>query len=195
MWSLEALVLGPLSWLIRSVTALLAYFAKKPDTAIALFALIVSVLTVYFAREALRDQHRHNILSVKPLPMVTVFSGQEKLEVVLHNNGSGPMIIKDIDVYRGEDVKKSVIDWMPDLPEGMRWDAFASAMSDRSLAPEGEIALVRLTGKQTEPAFREARDKCRDALSSLTVKVGYTDIYESPMPLHVRNLSLFGRHK
>jgi hypothetical protein len=192
---LNGAVVTPLRWLFMQIRRLITVISNNGETVIALSSLFVSVATVYVAREALKDQHHHNVLSVRPLPMLTVYDGQEKLEVVLHNNGSGPLIIKNTIVSDGSNAKNSVIEWMPDLPEGMRWDAFASETIDRSVPPGGEIPLIRLVGKQSDPVFRAARDKCRDALGGLTVKVNYSDIYGTRMNPHEKELSWFGRHK
>jgi hypothetical protein len=189
---------GPPRWAGRKSREFISWLEKNNNLAtaiIALAALVVSVVSVILTMVTLRDQRHHNMLSVKPIPMLTVFDGQEKLDVVLSNNGSGPLIVKDINVSDGKYVKKSVIAWMPELPEGMRWEAFASESSERSLAPGGEIALIRLVGRQSDPAFREVRDKCREALRKLTVTVKCTDIYESSMDPHEKKLSWFGRHK
>ncbi|SIN69356.1 hypothetical protein SAMN05444166_0169 [Singulisphaera sp. GP187] len=162
---------------------------------IAFVALFASLVSVYLAREALKDQHHHNVLSVKPLPMLTVFDGEEKIQVVLRNNGSGPLIIKDIGVTDGKHEKTSVIEWMPELPDGIQWDTFASESRERSLAPGDEIVLVRLLGEPSDPAFREGRDKSRNALRNLTVSVRHTDIYGTSMVPHVMDLTWFGRRK
>jgi hypothetical protein len=151
--------------------------------------------SVDLARETLKEQHRYNVLSVIPIPMLTVYNGEEKLEVKLRNNGAGPLNIRDIEVRDGNVVKGALIRWMPNLPEGIRWDNFATESKDRSVAVADEIILIRLLGKQSDPVFRGARDKCREALRKLTLTVKYTDIYKSSFDPHVRDLSGFGEYE
>lgn len=177
---------------------------SKPDVAnaiaavasatVALIAFIVSVVSLYVTHATLKHQQRHNVLSVKPLPMVAVADYEDRLTVKIRNNGSGPLIVKAIHVGNGAHVEQTLIDWMPQLPGGMYWSTFVGSVIDRSITPGDEIILLELTGNHDDHAFVKARDSIRAALSPLTVIVEYTDVYDTIMKPHQKQLSWFARN-
>lgn len=153
----------------------------------ALLALIVSVYALWL-------QRHHNKLSVRPIPEVTVADYENSLLVKIRNNGVGPLIIQSVRVSQGVEVKSSVIEWMPALPQGRPWTHFALALENRSLQQDGSITLLELTEGEAEKDFIECRNLVRQALSKLEVEVMYTDVYRSKLPSYKKSLSWFGRH-
>ena len=184
--------------------ALLAYIAQHKETAsayaaiasacAAVFAVLVSMVSVYIARTTLQHQRRHSVLSVTPIPEVTVADYEQSLRVKIGNHGSGPLIIKDFNVGDGTRVEKSIIDWMPELPKGIDWAHFSGNIDKRSILPGHEIVLVQLDGDDTTKPFIVARDMTRTTLQPLTVNVEFTDVYNTPMMPYQKQLSWFGRH-
>ena len=85
--------------------------ATVVTTCIACFALIISVVSLCVAHVTLKNQERHNILSVKPIPMVSVVDYEDRLTVKIRNHGSGPLIIKNIQVKRASQARESLIEW------------------------------------------------------------------------------------
>lgn len=183
---------------------LLAYLAKDANLTnalatvasviIALAAFIISVVSLYVSHAALKIQRRHNILSVKPIPMVSVADYEDRLTVKILNNGSGPLIIKSVQVKKELQVHESLVDCMPSLPDGMYWATFVGPVKNRSLLPGNEIKLLELTGNHTKSEFKKVRDECRAALCQLTVVLEYTDVYGSAFEVHDKQLSWFGRN-
>lgn len=183
---------------------LLAYLAKDANLTnalatvasviIALAAFIISVVSLYVSHAALKIQRRHNVLSVKPIPMVSVADYEDRLTVKILNNGSGPLIIKGVQVKKESQVYESLVDWMPCLPDGMYWATFVGSVKNRSLLPGNEIKLLELTGDHTENEFKKVRDNCRAALCKLTIVLEYTDVYGSTFEFHEKQLSWFGRN-
>ncbi|MEW8288603.1 MAG: hypothetical protein AB2697_21685 [Candidatus Thiodiazotropha endolucinida] len=169
-------------------------FGALASAAAAFLALAVSIIAAYISIWAVRSQREHNELSVRPLVEVTVADYEDSLRVKLCNNGTGPMIITKIEVLNGSSAKHSIIEWMPDLPEGRFWTSFSGDIRARSLRPGCEIALLELTEAEEEKAFARSRSEVRKALAPLIVKVEYTDIYNKLMPIRIKDLSWFGRH-
>ncbi len=67
--------------------------AAVSGVVVAALAFFVSVCSLAVSVIALRRQHRHNVLSVSPLPEVTVADYLDSVRVRLRNNGSGPMTL------------------------------------------------------------------------------------------------------
>ncbi len=159
------------------------------------FAVLVSGVAVYMSYATLKHQRRHNVLSVRPIPIVTVADFEDSISVKVRNHGSGPMLVKRVYVGNGTHGKKSLVEWMPELPAGVLWSNFVGAVSDRSLLPGSEIVLLDLSGDHEDNTFLVARGATRAALEPLTVVVEYTDIYESIFKPYTKDLTWFGRHK
>jgi hypothetical protein len=163
-------------------------------------ALVVSVVSVSVSREALQIQRRHNILSVRPLPEITVADYENSLRVNIRNNGSGPMIIRSLAVSNGTESKSALIDCMPDLPSARAWTHFSHSLENRSLLAGAELNLLELTKEdldfhlEGERSYEHSRDLVRAALSTLTVTVQISDVYDSVLPIYSKSLDWFGRH-
>jgi hypothetical protein len=83
---------------------------------------------------------------------------------------------------------------MPDnLPEQLSWKNFAAPIEDRSVLPGREIVLLESYGDPSNAVFKKARGRVRGVLSTLTVVVQYTDIYDSKFTAYTKQLSWFGR--
>ena len=168
--------------------------ATVASAVIALAALVISVASLFVSRATLKKQHRHNILSVTPIPMVSVADYEDRLTVKILNNGSGPLIIKNVTVKKESQARESLIAWMPSLLDGIYWTTFVGPIENRSLLPGNEIKLLELTGDHPDEKFEKARDECRAALCPLTVALEYTNVYESVFPPYEKCLSWFGRN-
>lgn len=177
--------------------ALIELLCQERDLANAIAAVasaMTALIALFVSLWALHIQRRHNVLSIRPIPEVTVADYEDSLRVKLRNNGSGPMIVASLQVFRGNDVKVSVIEWMPPLPGNRLWNHFALALEQRAIQPDGVVPLLELTAQQGEPLFSKCRDLTRAELSKLRVVVHYTDIYESNLPPYQKSLAGFGRN-
>jgi hypothetical protein len=168
--------------------------AAIASTAVALLAFVVSAISLYVAHATLKHQRRHNVLSVTPIPHVSVGDYEDRITVRIRNDGTGPLIVKRVSVEDGNQVENALIDWMPALPDGMYWITFVGEMSNRSIAQGREVILLELEGDASDPIFASVRDVVRVALSPLTINIAYTDVYQSRLNPCQKELSWFGRH-
>ena len=153
---------------------------------VALCAMITSII-------ALAMQRKHNRLSVQPIPEITVADYEDSIRLRLRNNGTGPLLIKLISVTDGNITKPKLVSWMPTL-NGRAWNHFSTDLVGRSLQPGKFIPLIELTAHEGEQGFNTHRDNCRRVLQNLTVKVEYSDIYQSKFPCYEKKLTWFGRN-
>jgi hypothetical protein len=163
----------------------------------AIFAVVASAASFGIAALNMRMQRRHNRKSVLPIGHVTVGDYENQLFVRVWNYGVGPMIIKKM-IVEGEDGADQklpgIVDLMPELPGKCAWSTFVRNISDRAIPANDHITLILLEGGEDDSDFVAARQMVRKALSGLTVKIEYKDIYGETMPPAVRNLKWFGRH-
>jgi hypothetical protein len=142
----------------------------------------------------LRAQRQHDILSVRPLPEVTVADYEDSLRIKIRNNGVAPLLVARIGVKRNDGEKESIIAWMPPLPDGRPWTHFSTDLADRSLPPNGALPLLELTQFEGERNFADCRDLVRQTLRDLTVEVRYSDIYGTVFPPYSKSLKWFARN-
>jgi len=160
----------------------------------AVCALFVSFLSILLTVYTLWLQRRHNFKSLTPIASITVGDYEDNLEVRLRNSGIGPLIIERFTASDGNQERDDIISWMPSLPEETYWSAFTANIDGRCIPPNQDVLLIQLNGDANDGKFALFRDEVRHALSRLTIKVEYRDIYDRKMPIKQRDLKWFARH-
>ena len=168
---------------------------QKPEVLIAVIALFVSILSIFLTLVTIWQTKKHNRLSVKPICHIYPPDRENHIAVIIQNNGTGPLISKSIKVYdEANNIKKYLIDLMPQLPPGLYWSDF-SKTENFSILPGGQKVLLELKGNDEDPEFKDLRDKVRKRLSEITIEYEFTDIYEQRFPKIIFKLQWFGRVK
>ena len=166
------------------------------STTIATCALVVSVFSTGLAVWTAFLQRRHMVLSVRPIAAIPVADFEDRVGVFIKNVGLGPMTIKSLRVSSREGATHDdVISHMPRLKDGVHWSNFWDAVDGATLENGKRFELLLLKGEPSHSKFRESRDAVRRALSTLTVRVEYEDLYGQTMKPHDQELSWFGRHE
>jgi hypothetical protein len=160
----------------------------------AMCALLVSLVSILLTICTLWLQRRHNFKSLTPIASVLVGDYEDRLEVKLRNSGVGPLIVKRFTTSDGSQERDDVISLMPSLPSEIYWSTFTENIDGRCIPSDKAVILIQLRGDPNESVFASFRDQVRLALSRLTVKVEYKDIYDRKMPVKQRDLKWFARH-
>lgn len=158
---------------------------------IATLAFLVSVISLVNSIKSLKHHRRHNILTVKPIPEVTVANYENSLRIRIRNNGTGPLLISRFIVKKGNEERDSMIKWMNKLPNERLWTHFATDIDNRSILPGKSIPLLELTEQEGETDFSQSRDVCREWLNDLECLVDYSDIYGSKFDTYSKKLDWF----
>lgn len=160
--------------------------------AIAFGALITSIVTFVLMKRTLAAQIRHNQLSVLPISNIRLKDYEDDVAVSIQNVGSGPLLIKKIEVSREDKTFGSLIEAMPLLPHGTHWTTFIKR-TKRALRPGDEVYLVQYQTRDTgDPITQNARTAIRTALRDLHLKIQYEDIYGNQFE-DEQSLKWFGR--
>jgi len=165
------------------------------STIVVICALIISVVSlatsIYFSWCA-RD---HNRRSVKPLPFVLQTDFEDRIAVVIRNNGTGPLILQKAQAKSSADSRSGhLIDLIPTPPQGLVFKNFNRVKQIRAIRPGGQVALVDLPVVVDDPGAVAYRDELRRALGDMTVELTYTDIYDTRFPVYAIRLAWFHRH-
>lgn len=186
---------------------LFSSLVAKPDVAnavaaigsavLAAVACLISFISLYVSHRTAKHQEDHDKMSVRPLVYIAVGDYEDRIYVKIQNNGVGPLILKRITIEGASEPDNPLIYAMPELPPRAAWTNFIEDISGRSVPPGGEVFLVDLkeSSSASRAYFTLARDKVRLALGTLTVKIEHTDIYDQHLPVAVRKLNWFHRHK
>jgi hypothetical protein len=153
---------------------------------IALASLVVTIWQGIITRT-------HNKLSVKPIPDILTSNFENRIAVIIENNGTGPLIIKTFRALVGNKSKSNVIDWMPIIPEGYYWSNWLRNFEDCAIKPFESKLLLEFKLNEKDDKQCKIRDDIRNSLSKMSIEFEYTDIYNTKMYFPTRFLaSAFG---
>ncbi len=184
---------------------ILEWLSANSDTANAIAAIasaimaaaavVLSVVSIWISRSSLKSQQEHNKISVRPLAYVVIGDYENHQFVKVRNNGTGPLIIKKIEIVGAQNPAMPLISAMPELHPDVFWENFVEDCSGRSIPVGGELGLLSLNAdcSRSESMYILARSNVRRALGNLEIHIEYTDIYESVLPVARRNLDFFHR--
>ena len=160
---------------------------------VAFSAIIISIAALLLTAMTLKMQREHNISSTRPICFVDVFDYSNHTAVELYNGGIGPMIINDIKVSMGVEYKRNIIEWLPQIDEGLRWKNYNTDMN-LTVVPAGtSLTMIAFAAEEENNAAVNFRNQIRKKLSALTVEVTYSNIYDKQLPVVTRSLDIFGR--
>jgi hypothetical protein len=138
----------------------------------------------------------HNKRSVRPLPYVEASDFENELSVRLWNNGPGPLILKKvIALHEKEKLSGHLIDLVPSPPDNLFFNNFSKVSSGIAVLPGNSLNLLDFGVDENDAKAVRYRDQLRDFLGNLVVQVEYTDIYELPFPIYMKDLTWFHRHR
>jgi len=171
----------------------------SPDTFIALIALLVSIASVYFVYKALDQQKIHNQNSVKPISFIAAGNYENCLYVSIENNGTGPLIIKELTVKNKTRTTSNVIDIIPDdLSKSIVFSKYTTNLSNRAILAGTELFLLEYRIDKeliNEEPYKSHRTALRNALKNITIELTYTDIYGKVELKEERKMDWFGKNE
>jgi hypothetical protein len=135
-------------------------------------------------------------LSVRPIAIVTVGDYEHRLSVFLQNEGTGPLIIKELR-FKDEsgNTESALIDFFGGRFDGVGWSTFTGDIDGWAIRPGKYQTLIELEGDSLDENFILIRDEVREILAPITVHLEYQDIYKKNMPAKIKKLDFFARAK
>lgn len=181
---------------MTEILDLLERILKKPDSTIALVAVIISLISLILSIISAAQSRKNNRLSVRPICYILPSDYEDYIAVRIQNKGTGPLITTKVEFKKGKDtIKPYLIDFMPELKSGYHWSDFSKA-SKIVLRPSEEKTLLEFKGDPSNPDFIHQRDKIREELSKIQINITYTSIFDEWCPFNLKyNLTWFARVK
>lgn len=165
-----------------------------PSDIIALFSLIVAILSFVITIVTIFQTRKHNRKSLRPIISVNPFDYSNCLKIELINEGVGPAIIKKIVVEKNEHEKKAnVYSWMPPLPSAVQYSNYLTRDENIAMISGKIIEVICIKLDPTIEVQKNFREQMRGVLRQLTIKIDYTDIYDSDFPTYSRKFELYSR--
>jgi hypothetical protein len=166
------------------------------NTIIAISSVIIALLALVTTIWQGLITRKHNCLSVKPIGDILANNFEDKIEVILENKGTGPLILKSFRAIVGYESKSNLIDWMPNLPDGFHWSNWLKDFEGSALKPFESISLLEFTLNFREEKQRVIRNNIRNSLTKVCIEFEYTDIYNNKFyfPLHCLT-NVFGKNE
>lgn len=155
-----------------------------------ILALFVSVVAVGIAFRTAKKQIKHNKLTVKPLPEITVDDHEYSLCIKLVNHGFGPLLINSFTSTNVALNKsgKSLAECVN--LSGGDWTRSCGVVDGRVIPTAKEIVLVELIMEPGDSAFSTIQERARHDLSFIEIVLCYSDVYGSEFPLYKKRILL-----
>jgi hypothetical protein len=168
----------------------LAFVGINVDTILACCALIVSIVAIVVAYLTLHSQNRHNRLSVRPIGRIGYHTKPDYIEVYVANDGVGPLLCKQLQIYTKEDNIKHSFEGLFLLSEEQKRFMSLRLASRKDFAlPAGERFVfleARAKDKDSEEG-NAVREYIKETLGKVTLEFAYTDIYDQKMPVKIKS--------
>lgn len=153
---------------------------------ISFLALLVSVVSIIYSVKYSKMQAKHNVNSVRPISSIVLNDYEDKIAVIINNDGTGPLLIKKFIAKNIKLEKNSLIEIMPSIDQP--WITFIETLEGRTISIGKRLVLIELL-----PLTIEVKQKIREALSEITIYLEYEDIYGNVFT-DEKKLDFFGRH-
>lgn len=105
-------------------------------------AIIISIVSIIFTFWQIRLQRTHNKKSVKPIGQIVIGDYDNEIFVKLENSGIGPMIVTKSDFKKGNVLKKSLIDLMPN---DIIYADFIKFVENKTIRQSQSINLLKVS--------------------------------------------------
>ena len=176
------------------------YFGGILNPIISLISLIVLTyisISVY----KIEDQRNEFTLQelARPFGQIIYINLEQHLEIKFMNCGLGPLIIKEILLTNGKEIKST--NFYTNLPvsDNVIWRDFMFDGMDFTLARDSEIVLFSVTPFNANiseifdgyKAFEDFKAQFRKIIKDFTIEIKYQDIYGRSMPIVSKSLSMF----
>lgn len=144
------------------------------DACLTIVSIILSCIAIVFTKRSLDIQREHNQKSVRPIAGYILDHKPQQLQVILRNDGIGPMIITNIIINVSEESHDNFQDY---IPEKLRKSLFFNytIISDITSLVAGDEKILLTINK---------KDKCDEEyqqilkrLLSTSLSIKYLDIY------------------
>jgi hypothetical protein len=156
--------------------------AAVASVTIAGLALVIAFASIIIGRSTLKNQIRHDKLSVKPVPFVAL-SKERGISAEIQNHGFGPFRINEFRIVRDGAELGNIVEILPEHPPQDVEVIFTTGMFERTIAANQSVTLFSVTIGRSHEALSYL-NQCKMNLQNAELIIGYTDIYDDRFDPH-----------
>jgi hypothetical protein len=154
------------------------------DRWIAFCALLASISAVMVSISSDSMNRKHMRLSVKPIPAVLYVQTSDDLTVSLKNVGTGPLVLKKLEYVSKNGRKSATIIDRDEFSPSFVGEIVLFELDDVSaISSASHRNLIRFDAVPADIPSQLRNQAIRTVLDKVTVRVEYTDIYETKFPV------------
>lgn len=163
-------------------------------------AILISLIAVIFTAWSLYIQRKHNVKSIKPIGKIRLGDYESNIYIRIDNSGIGPLILKRVFLNGIEiPVDKMLLESIPiHKRENTKWKNFSGNYNNRTIPVGDNLELIRWTPEtdfdKSPEQIELTKYNLRDTFKDWSIKIEYTDIYESESFYDEQVLTWFGRN-
>jgi hypothetical protein len=165
-------------------------------TFVAALAFALAVLDHWTTRD-------HQRRSVRPLPFISPWDYEDHLKVTLHNNGTGPLMVRRLTALKAVppidatpakiEQCKSLFEAVTGPPDDDYFSDYCTISDPGAVLPGDRLILLDYELDPASPTHANYRDLLRSELGAITLLVEYTDIYDQEFAIYEKKLTWFNR--
>lgn len=150
------------------------------DRWIALGAMLASIAAVFVSVSSDATQREHMRFSVRPIPSVLFTQTSDDLFVELKNVGTGPLILKEIKYTYRDGMNASTILDSEKFSKGTAGEVVLFELDAVGAIASGGGQRILSYDPSTKDFAEQIRNQAlRTVLDGTTIKVEYTDVYDT----------------
>ena len=151
----------------------------KLQLVVTVGTIVIAIASMLFAGFGYFLQKRHNIKSVMPILNILAEVTDNRMYIILENNGVGPAIINELVWKNRISSNSSLYDMINStFTNGFIFTTCSIGINKRALLPQRKIILFDYMEREDSNFIRE-KEKMLEFISNLNLWVSYTDIYNS----------------
>ena len=151
----------------------------KLQLVVTVGTIVIAIASMLFAGFGYFLQRRHCIKSVMPILNILAEVTDNRMYIILENNGVGPAIINELVWKNRISSYSSLYDLINStFTNGLIFTTCAIGINKRALSPQRNIILFDYMEREDSNFMRE-KEKMLEFISNLNLFVSYTDIYNS----------------
>ncbi|MBM1107481.1 hypothetical protein JQC67_15105 [Aurantibacter crassamenti] len=140
---------------------------------------ILAILAIAISIYSILLQRKHNTLSYKPIPVIVKYNYSSHISVKLWNKGTGPLIIKSVEVDKFQNLVDS-------LSLNIKTFVFVEYINDfreRAISSNDYLNMIefkiRYDESKTPEEYEIALQEIKNELHEKIITLIYTDIFNN----------------
>ena len=160
----------------------LRFIGDNAEIIIALCALIVSIYSIRLGYITLKEQQKHNRLSVKPIGKISFITSKAQIRIEIRNDGIGPMLCNNFKVYDNKSgIEKENLNEAINILKNSGFGVSVYLGTQFTIFPGEQKTILIITGEKENQAFLEYREKVLQQIKKISLEFEYSDIYNQPI--------------